>query len=137
MGFIENFKNRKKEEHGFTTVLNQTKLDMLRKVEEQTIQREKELLEIEKLEASIDKHSEVKRRRNQKSLARLGKVKAFLQKASGEVKSIDTGELIEKGIMPTKTDKQSDDEKFKEFTATVLGTKSSIEGIENNGKEVN
>ena len=133
MGFIENFKNRKKEEHGFTTVLNQTKLDMLRKVEEQTIQREKELLEMEKLEASIDKHSEVKRRRNQKSLARLGKVKSFLQKIGGEVKSIETDELIEKGIMPTKTDKQKDDEKFKEFTATVLGTRSSIEGIENNG----
>ena len=135
MGFIENFKNRKKEEHGFTTVLNHTKLDVLKKVEEQAIQREKELIEINKIEESIDKHNEIKnertKKRTEKSLARLGKLKSFLKKFSND--SVNTEQLISKGIMPTQKDTKVDEEKFKEFTATVLGTRSSIEGKENNG----
>ena len=65
---------------GFTAKLHAIKIAKLKEAEIQAIQKEKEILEIEKLEGSIDKHKQAERRRNEKRLARLKKLQYVLGK---------------------------------------------------------
>lgn len=84
---------------GFTAKLNARKIEVLKKVEEQTIKREQELLEIQKLEDNIYKHKETERKRAEKSIERLNRLKLFMNRIGG--KNSDTSE--KEGSQTTNT----------------------------------
>jgi hypothetical protein len=93
------------------TMLRAKKIETLKEVEVAMAKREKELLEIERIEKNIDKHKSVYRRKVEKSIERLNKVRKFMGKF-GE-------KLTTENIIITKI--EPDTKKYDDFSKSVLG----------------
>jgi len=101
---------------GLTAILNAKKIQALKEVELKTIEREKELKEIDKLEISIDKHKKIDRKRMERRLNRIKKVRNFMNGLVGDV--------------PIQTDDERHseaDRKMDEINKAILGGNVSIQ----------
>jgi hypothetical protein len=96
------------------TMLRAKKIETLKEVEVAMAKREKELLEIERIEKNIDKHKSVDRRKVEKSIERLNKVRKFMGKF-GE-------KLTTENIIITKI--EPDTKKYDDFSKSVLGNEN-------------
>jgi hypothetical protein len=111
---------------GITAMLNAKKIQALKEVELKTIEREKELKEIDKLEVSIDKHKRIDRKRMERRLNRIKKVRNFMNGLIGNGSEIKT---------QTEEERHAEaDKKMVEINKAILGDKYSI-SKENNGNK--
>ena len=104
---------------GFTAKLHAKKIAALKEAELAAIQKEKELLEIEKLENSIEKHREVDRRRIEKKIERVQKLKGILGKIGANEINIET---------QTPEERQAEaDKKLEKLSNDLKGSNNGVQ----------